>query len=195
MPRKISFATAKRLLRTPVEVRACRVCKCTDTDCSGCVKRTGVRCFWIEADICSACAPTGDVAAIARGTTFIQNVTAFDLMAVAASAQDGHWETEVAFVLDAYFSARRGLASKPHQITPHRFTHADDVRVYAARDFLSGTDVSAARGALTLLLTSPTFTAAEAGAAPYMAFFAPSPKPTHREIYPAHNPPNEKETR
>ena len=33
----------------------CRVCGCTDVDCSGCVERTGEPCSWVEADLCSAC--------------------------------------------------------------------------------------------------------------------------------------------
>ena len=33
----------------------CRVCGCTDDDCSGCIERTGEPCSWIEADLCSAC--------------------------------------------------------------------------------------------------------------------------------------------
>jgi hypothetical protein len=34
---------------------ACRVCGCTDDDCSGCVERTGEPCHWVEPDLCSAC--------------------------------------------------------------------------------------------------------------------------------------------
>lgn len=37
------------------DVRTCRVCGCTDDDCSGCVDRTGEPCFWVESDLCSAC--------------------------------------------------------------------------------------------------------------------------------------------
>ena len=33
----------------------CRVCGCTDDDCSACVERTGVPCYWVERDLCSAC--------------------------------------------------------------------------------------------------------------------------------------------
>lgn len=33
----------------------CRICGCTDDDCSGCIERTGVACSWVEADLCSAC--------------------------------------------------------------------------------------------------------------------------------------------
>jgi len=35
--------------------RRCRVCGCTDEDCSGCVARTGQACFWVSNDLCSAC--------------------------------------------------------------------------------------------------------------------------------------------
>ena len=33
----------------------CRVCGCTDVDCSNCYERTGQPCFWVEPDLCSAC--------------------------------------------------------------------------------------------------------------------------------------------
>ncbi len=36
-------------------VPMCRVCGCTDDDCSGCIARTGAPCRWIEPDLCSAC--------------------------------------------------------------------------------------------------------------------------------------------
>jgi hypothetical protein len=36
-------------------VRTCRKCGCTDSDCSGCVQRTGQPCYWVAADLCSAC--------------------------------------------------------------------------------------------------------------------------------------------
>lgn len=38
-------------------VRRCRQCGCTDDDCSGCIERAGQACYWIEGDLCSACAP------------------------------------------------------------------------------------------------------------------------------------------
>ena len=34
---------------------ACRVCGCTDEDCSQCVEKTGGPCHWVEPDLCSAC--------------------------------------------------------------------------------------------------------------------------------------------
>jgi hypothetical protein len=33
----------------------CRICGCTDNDCSGCIARTGIACSWVEQDLCSAC--------------------------------------------------------------------------------------------------------------------------------------------
>jgi hypothetical protein len=39
----------------PSSDRSCRACGCTDADCSGCIERTGRPCFWVEADLCSAC--------------------------------------------------------------------------------------------------------------------------------------------
>lgn len=37
------------------EIRKCRVCGCTDDDCSGCIERTGERCYWVSENLCSAC--------------------------------------------------------------------------------------------------------------------------------------------
>lgn len=43
-------------------LRTCRGCGCTDDDCSGCIRRTGYPCWWVEADLCSACEPEDLVA-------------------------------------------------------------------------------------------------------------------------------------
>lgn len=42
--------------------RSCRVCGCTDDDCSGCIARTGQPCGWVagEADLCTACVDSSD---------------------------------------------------------------------------------------------------------------------------------------
>jgi len=37
-------------------VRRCRVCGCTDDDCRQCIEKTGEPCYWVEEDLCSACA-------------------------------------------------------------------------------------------------------------------------------------------
>ncbi|WP_417365961.1 hypothetical protein [Flavobacterium beibuense] len=36
-------------------VTSCRVCGCTDKNCTGCIERTGDSCYWVENDLCSAC--------------------------------------------------------------------------------------------------------------------------------------------
>ena len=36
--------------------RQCRLCGCTDLDCTHCIETTGQPCFWVEEDLCSACA-------------------------------------------------------------------------------------------------------------------------------------------
>jgi len=54
---------AKRTQRTQrterterkAEPQKCRVCGCTDDDCSGCIERTGQPCHWVAPDLCSAC--------------------------------------------------------------------------------------------------------------------------------------------
>jgi hypothetical protein len=40
----------------PFDERQCRFCKCTEYDCSECVKKTGERCHWVAENVCSACA-------------------------------------------------------------------------------------------------------------------------------------------
>ena len=37
--------------------RKYRVCGCIDDDCHQCIEKTGQPCYWIEWDLCSACAP------------------------------------------------------------------------------------------------------------------------------------------
>lgn len=50
------------------DARRCRVCGCTDADCGGCVARTGQPCYWIDADLCSACATPRMVPVLAGAT-------------------------------------------------------------------------------------------------------------------------------
>lgn len=38
-----------------VKVRTCRICGCTEENCSQCIEKTGEPCYWIEEDLCSAC--------------------------------------------------------------------------------------------------------------------------------------------
>lgn len=41
-------------------IRRCRVCGCTDDDCSQCIAAQGYPCHWIEDDLCSRCASEMD---------------------------------------------------------------------------------------------------------------------------------------
>jgi hypothetical protein len=36
-------------------IRTCRICGCTDENCSGCIAKTGMPCHWVDVDLCSAC--------------------------------------------------------------------------------------------------------------------------------------------
>ena len=36
-------------------IRECRVCGCTDNDCSQCIDAQGYPCYWMEPDLCSRC--------------------------------------------------------------------------------------------------------------------------------------------
>lgn len=33
----------------------CRVCGCTNEDCTQCIEKTGKPCYWVEPNLCSAC--------------------------------------------------------------------------------------------------------------------------------------------
>lgn len=35
--------------------RMCRVCGCTEENCSQCVEKTGSPCYWVDTELCSAC--------------------------------------------------------------------------------------------------------------------------------------------
>jgi hypothetical protein len=59
----------------PRGVQRCRVCDCTDADCSQCVARTGRPCHWVEDDLCSACRDGWNgVIRVKRGNTTIASV-------------------------------------------------------------------------------------------------------------------------
>lgn len=46
-----------------VKIRTCRICGCTEDNCLQCIEKTGSPCYWIEEDLCSACAnnPNKDI--------------------------------------------------------------------------------------------------------------------------------------
>jgi hypothetical protein len=64
IPNKVTCRTCRAFMERhparkppspPSIAGVCKVCGCTDDDCSGCVERTGAPCLWVEADLCSAC--------------------------------------------------------------------------------------------------------------------------------------------
>jgi hypothetical protein len=44
-------------------IRQCRVCGCTDDDCTECIRRTGRPCVWVAGNLCSACQPVKELEA------------------------------------------------------------------------------------------------------------------------------------
>lgn len=38
-----------------VQPKMCRICGCTDDDCSKCIEKTGQPCHWVKDGLCSAC--------------------------------------------------------------------------------------------------------------------------------------------
>jgi hypothetical protein len=50
------LSTAPSAKEEKIIIGVCRVCGCTDNDCTQCVEKTGEACVWVEPDLCSACA-------------------------------------------------------------------------------------------------------------------------------------------
>ena len=58
------------------QAASCRRCGCSDLDCSECVERTGEPCWWVEADLCSACATRKEIAEAMAAVTVTFDVEA-----------------------------------------------------------------------------------------------------------------------
>lgn len=85
---------------------ACRVCGCTQMNCSGCIARTGgIRCWWVEADLCSACAISTNERDIAEVSAFVSTLCLGDARIYFAYQQDE-------YLLDTFFALRRQVDSK-----------------------------------------------------------------------------------
>ena len=56
--RSHALSAREKLVPTPGLRRTCRMCGCTDDDCSECIEKTGAHCHWVEPDLCSACVTT-----------------------------------------------------------------------------------------------------------------------------------------
>lgn len=51
----VAGPSGRRYVLARGALASCRVCGCTELDCSACVARTGTPCWWVEVDLCSAC--------------------------------------------------------------------------------------------------------------------------------------------
>ena len=71
---------ARERLEAEADAPTCRRCGCIDQDCSECVERTGTACFWVETDLCSACAtPAALQAAAAVGRRAAEIARAYNI--------------------------------------------------------------------------------------------------------------------
>lgn len=52
----MSLAAVEVLDLEPDVIERCRICGCTDDDCGACIEKMGAPCYWLEDDLCSACA-------------------------------------------------------------------------------------------------------------------------------------------
>ena len=55
-------SAAKKTKKDEDGVRRCRICGCTEDDCSQCVEKIGEPCHWVKEDLCSACTGAGVIA-------------------------------------------------------------------------------------------------------------------------------------
>lgn len=60
-----TLGDALAVMFAAMKPRSCRICGCTDDDCSQCVEKTGMPCSWVEDDLCSACHVEPPVKALA----------------------------------------------------------------------------------------------------------------------------------
>jgi hypothetical protein len=67
--------------------RTCRVCGCTDDDCSQCIEATGEPCSWAEDDLCSRCLDEG-IEALKR-----DGANEADIEAAVKSMTSEEWRT------------------------------------------------------------------------------------------------------
>jgi hypothetical protein len=102
------------MTRTAKPIRSCRVCGCTDDDCSGCIARTGEPCYWVDTDLCSACAETlyltkpsqSDPPRMIGGTLFVVDDTAPGAHAWGEELWCGVRRCERCFQTDGFYSLR-----------------------------------------------------------------------------------------
>lgn len=66
---KAAAAKKRNSLTTAAEPQQCRVCGCTEQDCSQCIAVTGTACTWVSPDLCSRCHAEQNTGLSAAGET------------------------------------------------------------------------------------------------------------------------------
>jgi hypothetical protein len=51
----VEFQGDKVIYHPIIKGIRCKVCGCTENDCRQCIEKTGRPCYWVTADLCSAC--------------------------------------------------------------------------------------------------------------------------------------------
>lgn len=57
---EIALSNPPSIYEQDNEEPTCRICGCTEDDCSECIEVTGHPCHWSEPDLCSRCAEEVD---------------------------------------------------------------------------------------------------------------------------------------
>lgn len=70
---------ARRATRGPrCRVCGCHMCSCTDDEYRMCYERTGAPCWWVEPNLCSACAEQGDASSFGMIDEGMNEAAVFD---------------------------------------------------------------------------------------------------------------------
>jgi hypothetical protein len=83
--------------------RRCRICGCTDLDCSQCIAKTGSPCSWVEADLCSACCTITDVEPSSHAIHHMFGLSYARYLVVPRSvlqSMPAHWQSKMVVLLE-----------------------------------------------------------------------------------------------
>lgn len=54
--KELDLLLSRPFYQNRMKAKTCKVCGCTDYDCRQCIEETGEPCYWVEDNLCSACA-------------------------------------------------------------------------------------------------------------------------------------------
>ena len=54
--KELDLLLSNNFYQNRMNSKECRVCGCSDCNCNQCFEKNGEPCYWIEEDLCSACA-------------------------------------------------------------------------------------------------------------------------------------------